>query len=159
MVQSSCLQHARDNTNSGYLYSFWGYLVYIRFMKNFFRIALGLFMCLAAIGHLTFQRTEFQAQVPNWIPLSKDLVVILSGIVELSLGLAMIFWKKQRVRVGIALATFYVLIFPGNIAQYTNHTDAFGLNTDNARLIRLFFQPVLIFVALWSTGVFKRSQE
>ncbi len=109
-------------------------------------------MLLAAIGHLTFQRATFQAQVPSWIPLSKDLVVVLSGIVELAFGLSMLFWKKERVRVGIALAIFYVLIFPGNINQYVNHINAFGLDTDKARFIRLFFQPVLIFWALWSTG-------
>jgi uncharacterized membrane protein len=123
------------------------------------RIILGLFMVFAGIGHLTLNRAEFQAQVPNWIPLSKDLVVLLSGIVEISLGLGMLFWKDQRLKVGIALATFYVLIFPGNIAQYLNHTDAFGLNTDQARLIRLFFQPVLIFAALWSSGVFNSKTK
>jgi len=123
--------------------------------QNVMRIVLGSFMILAAFGHFTFQRADFQAQVPNWIPLSKDLVVILSGVVEISLGLAMIFWTKQKVKVGIALAIFYVLIFPGNIAQYLNGTSAFGLDTDQARLIRLFFQPVLIVWALWSTGVFQ----
>jgi uncharacterized membrane protein len=112
-------------------------------------------MVFAAIAHFTFDRAEFQAQVPDWVPLSKDLVVILSGIVELTLGLSMIFWKNQRIHTGIALAIFYVLIFPGNIAQYLNHTNAFGLDTDNARLIRLFFQPVLIVWALWSTGALK----
>ena len=112
-------------------------------------------MIMAAIGHLTFQRAEFQAQVPEWVPLSKDLVVILSGIVEIILGLGMVFLTKYKVKVGIALAVFYVLIFPGNIAQYINGTSAFGLDTDQARLIRLFFQPVLIFLALWSTGALK----
>ncbi len=124
-------------------------------LQNILRIILGSLMVLAAIGHLTYQRAEFQAQVPDWIPLSKDLVVILSGIVELGLGLGMIFWKGQRVRVGLALAIFYVLIFPGNIGQYVNHISAFGLDTDKARLIRLFFQPVLMVWALWSTGAFK----
>lgn len=109
-------------------------------------------MVLAAVGHMTFQRATFQAQVPGWIPMSKDLVVLLSGVVELLLGLGMIFWKQQRVNVGIALAIFYVLIFPGNIAQYVNGINAFGLDTDAKRLTRLFFQPVLILWALWSTG-------
>lgn len=122
--------------------------------QNSLRIILGIFMIAAAIGHFTFQRAAFQAQVPNWLPISKDSVVLLSGIIEISLGLAMLFWTKQRVKVGIALAVFYVLIFPGNIAQYLNGTDAFGLNTDQARLIRLFFQPLLILGALWSTGAF-----
>ena len=124
-------------------------------LQNFLRILLGAFMVMAAIGHLTYQTSEFQAQVPDWIPLSKDLVVILSGVVELGLGLSMIFWKRERIKVGIALAMFYLLIFPGNIAQYVNHTKAFGLDTDRARLIRLFFQPVLVLWALWSTGALK----
>ena len=119
--------------------------------QNFVRILLGLFMIMAAIGHFTFQRNDFQAQVPNWVPLDKDLVVILSGIVEIVLGLAMVFLTKYKAKVGIALAIFYVLVFPGNIAQYVNGTPAFGLDTDQARLIRLLFQPVLIFLALWST--------
>ena len=124
-------------------------------LQDISRIILGSFMVLAAIGHLTFQRVEFQAQVPGWVPLSKDLVVILSGIVEFVLGLSMLFWKKRRVQTGIVLALFYAAVFPGNIAQYVNGTNAFGLDTDNARLIRLFFQPVLILWALWSTGALK----
>jgi uncharacterized membrane protein len=107
------------------------------------------------LGTSPFSARTFQAQVPDWIPLSKDLVVILSGLVELILGLSMILWKRKMVWVGIALASFYLLIFPGNIAQYLNKTDAFGLDTDSARLIRLFFQPVLILWALWSTGALK----
>jgi len=121
-------------------------------LQNIARIILGLFMVLAAIGHLSFQRSAFQAQVPDWIPFSKDLVVILSGIVEAALGLAIMFWTSEKIWAGVALAIFYVLIFPGNIAQYTGGINAFGLDTDRARLIRLFFQPVLILWALWSTG-------
>ena len=129
--------------------------------QNILKIILGGLMIMAAVGHVTVKRVEFQAQVPDWIPLSKDLVVILSGILELAFGVALIFWKAQRVKVGIALAVFFVLIFPGNINQYTNSIDAFGLDTDRARFIRLFFQPVLILWALWSTGaltaLFKKS--
>ncbi|RZK67894.1 MAG: hypothetical protein EOO92_23835, partial [Pedobacter sp.] len=95
-------------------------------------------------------------QVPDWLPFSKDLIVILSGIVEMGLGLAMLFWQRQRIRTGIALAIFFVLVFPGNIAQYTEHRNAFGLDTDTKRLIRLFFQPVLIAWALWCTGAWRQ---
>lgn len=124
--------------------------------QNIFRIILALFMILAGISHLTFSRIDFQAQVPDWVPLSKDLVVILSGFVEIALGAGLAFWKTQRVRFGWALAIFYILIFPGNIAQYLDNKDAFGLlNSDSARLIRLFFQPILIWWALWSSGALK----
>ncbi len=125
-------------------------------LQHTLRIILSTFMLLAGISHLTFSRVEFQAQVPDWIPLSKDLVVILSGIVEIGFGLAMIFWKKERIKVGIALAMFFILIFPGNIDQYINHTNAFGLNSDQARLMRLFFQPILIVWALWCTDALSK---
>lgn len=125
-------------------------------IQNIFRIILAIFMIYAGISHLTFNRLEFQAQVPDWVPLSKDLVVILSGIVEMVLGLGLAFWKKERVRFGWALAIFFILIFPGNIAQYMDGKDAFGvLDSDGARLRRLFFQPVLIAWALWSSGAWK----
>ncbi|MBZ9730126.1 DoxX family membrane protein [Salegentibacter sp. JZCK2] len=128
----------------------------ITLTQNIFRILLALFMIFAGFSHLTFNRVDFQAQVPDWVPLSKDLVVILSGIVEMALGLALLFWKKQRAAIGWTLAIFFILIFPGNVAQYLDGKDAFGaLDSDRARLIRLFFQPVLIVWALWSSGAWK----
>lgn len=126
-------------------------------IQNIFRILLALFMIFAGLSHLTFNRVAFQAQVPDWLPLSKDLVVILSGVVEIMLGLGLAFWKKERARFGWALAIFFVLIFPGNVAQYIDGKDAFGiLNSDEARFRRLFFQPVLIAWALWSSGAWKK---
>ena len=121
-------------------------------LQDVLRILLGAIMVYAAIAHFTFRRKEFQGQVPDWVPMKKDTVVILSGVAELILGIAMIFALPNKVWIGIALAIFYVLIFPGNIAQYKSRSKAFGLKTDKSRLIRLFFQPVLIFWALWSTG-------
>jgi uncharacterized membrane protein len=123
------------------------------------RILLGTFMVIAGIGHLTFQRKAFQAQVPDSLPVPKDLTVVLSGYVEIALGLTLIFYKKQRINTGLFLAVFYVLIFPGNIAQYINKRTAFGLDTDEKRLGRLFFQPVLILWALWSTGALAKLRE
>jgi uncharacterized membrane protein len=124
--------------------------------QTIFRILLALFMVYAGFSHLTFNRIDFQAQVPDWVPFSKDLVVVLSGVVEIALGLILLFWKKQRVTIGWGLALFFVLVFPGNVAQYLDGKDAFGvLDSDQARLIRLFFQPVLIAWALWSTGAWQ----
>ena len=116
------------------------------------RIFLGLFILLAGIGHLTFQRQEFLAQVPPWLPIEPDLVVVLSGIVEILLGMSLLFLAKYRTTVGWVMAAFFVAVFPGNIAQLVEHRDAFGLNSDLLRWIRLPFQPLLILLALWSTG-------
>ncbi|XDD47505.1 hypothetical protein AB3N60_05305 [Leptospira sp. WS39.C2] len=131
-------------------------------LQNILRTILGLFMTLAGVGHLTFQRQEFLAQVPRWLPqdpMFMDFVVLSSGVVEIMFGLSLLFWAKERIKVGILLAIFFVLIFPGNISQYMNGISAFGLDTDQKRLIRLFFQPVLILWALWSTGALRYLLE
>jgi uncharacterized membrane protein len=122
------------------------------------RWLLGGFLTFAGTAHLTFGREEFQAQVPEWVPVDQDLVVLGSGVAELALGLALLSGRK-RPQVGWATAAFFVAIFPGNVAQYLDGADAFGLDTDRARFVRLFFQPVLVAWALWSTGAWRAWRQ
>ena len=122
------------------------------------RVVLGGFMVTAGVLHLTTQRDEFQAQVPDWFPVDEDLTVLASGVVEVALGGAFVALPKHRRTVGALLAAFLVAIFPGNIAQYVEGADAFGLDTDEARLRRLFFQPVLVLWALWAGGLLSRRR-
>ena len=124
------------------------------------QILLGATLIYTGTLHLTTSRMEFQAQVPPWVPFSPDFVVLASGVVEIALGLALISLQRRR-EVGIATALFFIAIFPGNISQFVNEIDAFGLDSDRARAIRLLFQPLLVLWALWSTtampkGTFKR---
>jgi uncharacterized membrane protein len=126
------------------------------------QVVLGLALTYAGIGHLTTNRTEFQAQVPTILKSIADFVVLASGVVEIVLGLSLIFLWRYRVVVGWVVAAFFVAIFPGNISQYVNQVDAFGLDSDRARFIRLFFQPLLVIWALWSTGAWhdrRKSQK
>lgn len=123
------------------------------------RIVLGLFLLFAGISHLTFARQDFQAQVPDWVPADKDFVVIASGIVEITLGGALVTLGRLRIPVGWIVAAFFIAIFPGNISQFVTRTDAFGLTTDAARGIRLIFQPLLVLWALWSCGALKRRES
>ena len=111
---------------------------------------LGSALIYTGILHLTTSRLEFQAQVPPWVPFSPDFIVLASGVVEMLLGIALAGLRRRK-EVGIATALFFIAIFPGNISQYVNKVDAFGLDSDQARLIRLFFQPLLVIWALWST--------
>ena len=127
-------------------------------LQNVTRTLLGTFMVVAGTGHLTFARQDFQAQVPDFVPLNKDTVVLLSGVVEVGLGLALLLKGKNRVRLGLGLAVFYAAVFPGNVHQYTHRLSAFGLDTDARRLARLFFQPVLMGAALYSTGAWRALQ-
>ena len=128
-------------------------------LRHAARILLGAALAFAGVSHLTFSRVEFRAQVPPWVPLGADLVVILSGIVEITLGLGLVFLTRYKVSLGWFAAAFFVLVFPGNIAQFMYHRDAFGLNTDRARMIRLFFQPILVLWALWSSEAWRHYRE
>ncbi len=119
------------------------------------QVLLGAFLLTAGIGHLTVAREAFRAQVPTWLPIDVDFVVVASGIVEIILGLSLLVLWRWRVPVGWIVAAFFIAIFPGNISQFTTGTDSFGLNDDLSRGIRLLFQPLLVLWALWSTGAWR----
>jgi len=128
-------------------------------IRKLTQILLGASLIYTGTLHLTTSRLEFQAQVPPWAPFTPDFIVLASGVVEIALGLSLFSLQRRR-EVGIATAAFFIAIFPGNISQFVNHIDAFGLNDDRSRAIRLLFQPLLVLWALWSTtalpkGTFK----
>ncbi|MEI6307894.1 MAG: hypothetical protein WCO74_05160 [Actinomycetes bacterium] len=135
------------------------------FIKTILQLLLGAFLASAGRTHLGSNRIAFQAQVPTWLPLDPDFVVIASGLVEITLGVLLIttalILKRYRGLVGLMAAAFFVLIFAGNINQYVNHLNAFGLDTDTKRFIRLLFQPLLVVWALWTSGaisILKKSK-
>ncbi|MDP9983056.1 putative membrane protein [Pseudarthrobacter oxydans] len=123
------------------------------------RLLLGAFLVLAGVSHLGWSREAFYAQVPPWLPLDVDFVVVASGLVEIGLGLGLLLLRRGRVALGWIVAAFFVLVFPGNISQFATGTDSFGLNTDQSRGIRLLFQPLLVLWALWSTGAWRAWRE
>ena len=116
------------------------------------RLVLGGALIIAGIGHLTFARIDFQAQVPDWVGIDKNAVVIVSGLVEIALGSALLVVRRRRSLLGLAAGLFFIAVFPGNISQFIDGHDAFGLNTNSDRRNRLFFQPVLVAWAWWSTN-------
>jgi len=122
--------------------------------------ALGVVLLTAGTAHLTAQRQQFQAQVPPWLPLDPDLVVVASGVVELALGAALLLaWRPPlRPLAGAVVAAFFVAVLPGNVSQLVTRTDAFGLDTDTARAVRLLFQPLLVGWALWSSGAWRAAR-
>ena len=131
----------------------------MKVIKTAARVLLGLALIYAGVGHLTFARAEFQAQVPVWLPFDPDFVVLASGVVEILLGIGLASFGRLVPISGLAAALFFVAIFPGNINQYVEGIDAFGLGTDEARFTRLFFQPLLVVWALWSTSALRFARE
>ncbi len=124
----------------------------LKALRLVLRLLLGGALIYAGISHLTFSRQEFQAQVPVWLPLDADFVVLASGVVEIMLGIGIASFGALVPLAGLAAAAFFIAIFPGNINQYVEGISAFGLDTDQDRFVRLFFQPVLVIWALWSTS-------
>ena len=116
------------------------------------RWLLGAALVFAGVSHVSFAKTSFYAQIPPWLPLNADFVIISSGIVEIALGAALLFVSRWRVPLGWLAAALFVVVFPGNVSQFLTHSDAFGLDSDRSRAIRLLFQPLLVLWALWSTG-------
>jgi uncharacterized membrane protein len=121
-----------------------------RRLRTVARYSLAAVLVGAGISHLSWARTSFRAQVPSWMPGDTDSIVLLSGAVEIALGTSLAFVRSKRI--GWIVGAFFVAVFPGNIAQFVGHKDAFGLNTDTRRAVRLLFQPVLVAWALWSTA-------
>ena len=124
-------------------------------MRKIAQVVLGLGLTFTGTTHLGANRTEFRAQVPTVFKHYADFVVLASGVAEILLGLGLIIAWKYRAKIGWAVAIFFVAIFWGNISQFVNGVDAFGLNSDRARATRLLFQPLLVIWALWSTGAWQ----
>ncbi|MCM3847177.1 hypothetical protein ND486_13355 [Pseudonocardia sp. DR1-2] len=120
------------------------------------RLALGAMLVFAGTSHLTVARREFRAQVPPWVPMDTDDVVLLSGAAEIALGAALAGLPRERRRIGGLAAAFFTAIFPGNVSQYRNRVDGFGLDTDTKRAARLAGQPLLVAWALYAGGLIPR---
>ena len=123
--------------------------------RSIARRLLGAALVFAGLSHLFWARDTFRAQVPQWLPLDVDLVIVASGVVEIGLGTALVLLSRHRVAVGWVVAAFFVAVFPGNINQLVTHTDAFGLDSDLSRWLRLPFQPLLVAWALWSSDAWQ----
>lgn len=115
--------------------------------------SLGAVLLSTGVGHLTTKRQEFRAQVPSWLPVDVDKVVVVSGLAEVALGSALLATWRQPARrlLGRAVASFFVGVFPGNIAQFVERRNGFGLDTDRKRALRLLGQPALVAWALAAT--------
>ncbi|AZS44284.1 DoxX family protein [Microbacterium oleivorans] len=119
------------------------------------RGALAVVLTAAGVAHLTMLRRGFRIAVPDWATrlfrTDKDTIVVVSGVVEAGLGVALVALPRERRRVGLAIAALFVAVFPGNIHHWRSGRDVPGMDSDTKRFVRLFFQPVLVAWAVWST--------
>jgi uncharacterized membrane protein len=119
------------------------------------RYLLAAFLFVAGTSHFA-SAEAFLAQVPAWMPWP-EAVVAVSGAIELALAVSLV--AVPRPVLGWVVAAFFVVVFPGNIAQFAEGNDGFGLDTDLARFVRLLFQPLLVLWALWCTGAWRAWRQ
>lgn len=127
----------------------------MQYLKLALRLLMALLLMYAGVGHLSFAREKFELVVPYYLRFSNgfvDFLVLGSGLVEIAFALGLCFSpRKYLPYIGLALAVFYVLVFPGNVHQYMHSIDIPPLlASEQARFIRLFLQPVLIVWAIYA---------
>ncbi|MEX2533356.1 MAG: hypothetical protein WD360_05280 [Nitriliruptoraceae bacterium] len=122
-------------------------------MRDIVRVVIAALLVTTGTLHLAAPDV-FYAQVPDFLPF-RVAIVYLSGIIEIVLAVGLL-WPRFKRRAAITAALFFVIIFPGNIWQAVAQVDAFGLDTDLRRIVRLAFQPVLILAVLFGGNVARK---
>lgn len=127
------------------------------------RWALALLYLVAGVFHLA-RPGPFLSITPGWVPFAPE-VILLTGLAELAGAVALIqSWSLRLRRIGAwGLAAYAVCVFPANI----NHFIIDMAKADHGlglayHVPRMFAQPLVVWLALWSGGVtewpFRRSR-
>jgi len=113
------------------------------------RLGMAIAMAFAGASHLVLA-TPFIQHLPPWVPLRVEIVLI-SGLVEIALGLALLLRPPTRRRVGVALALYLVAVLPGNVYVAVFDVEVDGQPGGAYPWVRLPLQLLFIAWALWST--------
>ena len=113
------------------------------------RTALAAGMAVAGVMHFATP-LPFVQHLPAIIPM-REAVIYASGVVEIALGLALLGPSRWRPYVGILLAAFLVAVFPGNLYVAVAGVAVDGQPGGIYPWLRLPFQALFIWLALWST--------
>ena len=116
------------------------------------RWLLALFYVAAGVAHLAIPQ-PFLLITPGWVPLPRE-VVLLTGVAELAgaAGLLQPWSPGLRRAAGWGLAAYALCVWPANF----NHMQIDLARADGGagltyHVPRLLFQPVLIWLAWWTS--------
>jgi uncharacterized membrane protein len=113
------------------------------------RYGLGFAFVVAGLSHLV-NATPFEQHLPDWVPASSTLIVV-SGIVEIVLGLMLVAARRSAPIVGLAAAVFLISVFPANVYVAVAGVDVDGLPGGLYPWLRLPLQAVFVGWAWAST--------
>ena len=114
------------------------------------RVGMAAAMIFAGVSHWLMP-VPFLQHVPPFIP-APDLVVLLTGVIEVFLGAALLTPPRWRRRAGLLLAAYLIAVFPGNLYVALAGVDVQGQPGGWYPWARLPLQALFIAWALWSTG-------
>ena len=112
----------------------------MRVIQSFFRYLLGLLFVAAGVNH--FWHTAFYvSMMPPYLP-EHLLLVYLSGAIEISLGVLLLFhrWKRPA---GWGLIALSVAVFPANV-HMALHPALFPEFTPTGLWLRLPLQGIVV---------------
>lgn len=114
------------------------------------RVGLGIAMAFAGVSHLVMPE-PFVQHLPTWVP-ERHAIIYASGLAEICLGAALALNRAYRPLIGLALAAYLVAIFPSNVYVAVEGIDVDGQPGGIYPWLRLPFQALFIWLAVWSTG-------
>jgi uncharacterized membrane protein len=113
------------------------------------RIGMATAMVFAGVAHWVMP-TPFVQHLPPWVPAAEALVLV-TGVVEIGLGVALLLRQPWRRRAGLALAAYLVAVFPANVYVAVAGIEVEGQPGGWYPWLRLPFQVLFVAWALWST--------
>jgi uncharacterized membrane protein len=115
------------------------------------RWILAAFYVAAGVGHL-WAPDKLLAITPSWVPFATQIILV-TGICEIAGAVALV-TKPLRWWAGIALALYALCVWPANIKHAIDGIDLPPIpNSWFYHGPRLALQPVIIWWALYSSGV------
>ncbi len=117
------------------------------------RMRLAMSIALVAVGTDHWLTTErYLPMMPPWIGFHRELV-LLTGAAEIAGAFALLVPRLRRLA-GWCLAVYFVAVFPANVHNMLTGPTLPGLpEADWYYRVRLAFQPLFIWWALFSVGV------
>jgi uncharacterized membrane protein len=118
--------------------------------RTWARVGIGAAFVVAGVAHLVAP-APFEQHLPTWIPAATALVV-LSGLVEIALGVALVMAHREPVHIGWGTAAYLIVVWPANVFVAVAGVDVDGQPGGVYPWVRVPLQVLFIAWALWATA-------
>ncbi|MCC5968672.1 MAG: hypothetical protein JJU15_01850 [Pararhodobacter sp.] len=118
------------------------------------RHGLAIGLLVVGLDHLVTPE-RYLAMIEGFLP-APQFIVALTGLCEIAGAIGLLFPATRRIA-GLALAAYFVAVFPANIANAIGGLNVAGLPQSPWYFwVRLAFQPLFVWWALVAGGIVGR---